>query len=119
MKWLIIERLKPPHHPRQCYVMACTDRHDGMFLGITVWGTETEPRGVDVGRVKDTLHPPSLVGRPFGTPPPVVPDPPARSEWSKRMFAELAETTRLWGLKMAERRRLNPLCNCPVCSYFN
>lgn len=116
MKWLIIERLKPPHHPRQCYVMACTDRHDGMFLGITVWGTETEPRGVEVGRVKETLHPPSLVGRPFGTPPPVVPDSPDPGFKARmaRLMADLQQTTIEYS-----RMRKPSGCNCPVCMIGN
>ncbi len=62
MRWLIIERLKPPHHPRQCYVLACDSDPKGLFLGIAVWKTD-EPQdtaGVGVPPVKQSSPKPAV-----------------------------------------------------------
>jgi hypothetical protein len=87
MRWLIIERLKPPHHPRQCYVLCCDSEPKGPFLGITVWQTEQWP---DTARVGTTRY----RGRPLLGTPPVVPDACTHPGWKPDYASALAESTR-------------------------
>lgn len=130
MKWLVIQPLKPPHHPRETYVLACDSAPKGRFMGLTVWQTEQWPDAAGVGNTR-------YRGRPLLTPPPVVsvdlagdradamayafcalncsrcvripctctPDPvPADARILNprgSMLADIAETTRRWGALMA------------------